>query len=164
MIPGSYSEQLARSKFCLVAPGDGWSARAEDAILHGCVPLVVMDEVHAVFESVLDWESFSIRIREDDAVLTAVPELLMSISPERLAKMQRNLARVWHRFAYTAGPILRKTVEYTVKLNTEKLPAGVEGPVPQDSPYHPVTSFPYKDDAFHTIIQWLYQRIPHTRG
>ncbi|GLI62946.1 hypothetical protein VaNZ11_005800 [Volvox africanus] len=164
MIEGSYSEQLARSKFCLVAPGDGWSARAEDAILHGCVPLVIMDEVHAVFESILDWESFSIRIREDDAVLAAVPELLMSISPERLAKMQRNLARVWHRFAYTTSPILRKTVDYTVRLNTEMLPAGVEGPVPQDSPYQPVTSFPYNDDAFHTIIQWLYHRIPHTRG
>jgi hypothetical protein len=33
--PEPYSEMLARSKFCLVAPGDGWSARAEDAILHG---------------------------------------------------------------------------------------------------------------------------------
>ncbi len=31
----SYSEALARSKFCLVAPGDGWSARAEDSITHG---------------------------------------------------------------------------------------------------------------------------------
>ena len=36
--------------------------RAEDAILHGCIPLVVMDNVHAVFETILDWAKFSIRL------------------------------------------------------------------------------------------------------
>lgn len=30
-----YSEALASSKFCFVLPGDGWSARLEDAVLHG---------------------------------------------------------------------------------------------------------------------------------
>ena len=29
----------------------------------GCIPVVIMDEVHAVFESILDWASFSIRIK-----------------------------------------------------------------------------------------------------
>ena len=81
------------------SPGDGWSPRAEDAILHGCIPVVVMDGVQAVFESILDWDSFSLRIREDDAALEALPQLLASISPERLAHMQRHLARVWHRCA-----------------------------------------------------------------
>lgn len=32
--------------------GDGWSSRAEDAILHGCIPLVIMDDVHAGVKSV----------------------------------------------------------------------------------------------------------------
>lgn len=32
--------------------GDGWSSRAEDAILHGCIPLVIMDDVHAGVNSV----------------------------------------------------------------------------------------------------------------
>ena len=59
----------------------------------------IMDNVHAVFESILDWESFSIRIREDDAALEALPQLLEAVPPERVAKMQRNLARVWHRWA-----------------------------------------------------------------
>jgi hypothetical protein len=35
--PGDYATWLARSKFCLVVPGDGWSARAEDAVLNGVV-------------------------------------------------------------------------------------------------------------------------------
>ena len=70
--PG-YSEWLIRSKFCLVAPGDGWSSRAEDAVLHGCIPLVIMDEVHAIYESILDWDMFSVRIKEKE--LERVPEV-----------------------------------------------------------------------------------------
>ena len=46
--------------------GDGWSPRAEDAVLHGCVPVVVMDGVHAIFESLLDWRTFSIRVPESE--------------------------------------------------------------------------------------------------
>jgi hypothetical protein len=45
--------------------GDGWSPRAEDAILHGCIPVIIMDEVHAVYESILDWDGFSLRINQD---------------------------------------------------------------------------------------------------
>eukprot|EP00775_Hariotina_reticulata_P004291 gene4291-4543_t len=63
-VPGEYSLGLASSKYCLVAPGDGWSPRAEDAILHGCIPVVVMDEVHAVYESIIDWDAFSVRVAE----------------------------------------------------------------------------------------------------
>lgn len=51
--------------------------------------------MHAVFESILDWDSFSLRVRE--SALEAVPQLLEAVAPERLARMQRNLARVWHR-------------------------------------------------------------------
>ena len=28
--------------------GDGWSARVEDAVLHGCIPLIIMDNVSGV--------------------------------------------------------------------------------------------------------------------
>jgi hypothetical protein len=29
-------------------PGDGWSARLEDAVLHGCIPVIIIDNVHVV--------------------------------------------------------------------------------------------------------------------
>ena len=32
------------------------------------------------------------------------------------------------------------------------------------TPMPPVTSYPHEDDAFGTIMQWLYARIPATRG
>jgi hypothetical protein len=34
-IQGDYSTLLASSAFCLVVPGHGWSARMDDATLHG---------------------------------------------------------------------------------------------------------------------------------
>ncbi len=29
----------------LVCTGDGWSPRLEDAVLHGCIPVIIMDDV-----------------------------------------------------------------------------------------------------------------------
>jgi hypothetical protein len=94
-LPSGYGEWLARSKFCLVAPGDGWSARMEDAILHGCIPCIIMDNVHAVFESIMDVDQFSVRIKESQ--MTKLPDILLSIPEDRIQRMQRRIARVWHR-------------------------------------------------------------------
>lgn len=59
-LPGDYSELLAASIFCLVLPGDGWSARMDDATLHGCIPVIIMVRctalcctVHAVLHAVV---------------------------------------------------------------------------------------------------------------
>ena len=60
---------------CLVPmdpAGDGWSGRAEDSVLHGCIPVVIMDEVHSVYESILDWDRFGVRINEKRCVLLGV--------------------------------------------------------------------------------------------
>jgi hypothetical protein len=88
---------------CPYPSGDGWSPRAEDAVLHGCVPVVIMDGVHAVFESILDWGSFSLRVPESQ--LEQLPELLLAVTPERLQAMQAALARVWHRWGSAAAPL-----------------------------------------------------------
>ena len=46
------------------AAGDGWSPRAEDAVLHGCIPVVIKDDVDEVFATLLDWSTFAVRIAE----------------------------------------------------------------------------------------------------
>lgn len=103
-VAGDYSRGLASSKFCLVAPGDGWSGRAEDAILHGCIPVIVQDSVHAPFESVLDFEAFSLRVSEQQ--LDRLAAMLAAVTARDLRRMQRSLRRVWHRFAYLSQPLL----------------------------------------------------------
>lgn len=45
-------------------PGDGWSARVEDAILHGCIPVHINDNVEPIFGTEFEWEKFSVRIKQ----------------------------------------------------------------------------------------------------
>ena len=55
-----YSRDLSSSDFCIVPPGgDGWSSRVDDAVRHGCIPVIIMDGVLMPFEGVLDYASFS---------------------------------------------------------------------------------------------------------
>uniref|UniRef100_A0A7R9V264 Exostosin GT47 domain-containing protein n=1 Tax=Chlamydomonas euryale TaxID=1486919 RepID=A0A7R9V264_9CHLO len=145
---GTYSEGLARSTFCLVAPGDGWSSRAEDAVLHGCIPVVVMDRVHAVFESVLNWDLFSVRVAE--AEVERLPEILAAIPEDKVKRMQARLSKVWHRFAYASGGLLRAGLErvFEQKLYRQRVPDA-----------HPLL----RDDALATILQWLHSKAQRGR-
>ncbi|KAG2494839.1 hypothetical protein HYH03_007079 [Edaphochlamys debaryana] len=164
-VKGSYSELLARSVFCLVAGGDGWSARMEDAVLHGCIPVTIMDGVHAVFESVLDLDSFSVRIAEAD--VGRILEILQAVPERSVRAKQAHLGHVWHRFRYASLPGLASELQKRRDNNT----AIVNKAPPQAGPDGGAVHFPrpFKgdgtvDDAFETIMQWLYSRIPHTRG
>lgn len=38
-------------------------------MLHGCIPVVIMDNVDPVFASILDWTQFSVRIAEVRSLL-----------------------------------------------------------------------------------------------
>ncbi|KAG2497881.1 hypothetical protein HYH03_004147 [Edaphochlamys debaryana] len=164
-VVGPYSEHMARSKFCLMAPGDGWSPRAEDAVLHGCVPLVIMDGVDPVWGSLLDWSAFSVRVQEQ--ALQAVPQILEAIPPARLAAMQRALTKVWHRFAWGTGPVMADKLAHVFRHNAQNHPANVNAVgtslTYRATPFVPRTSFPREDDAFSTLMQWLYHRIDDTR-
>ncbi|MEW5318578.1 MAG: hypothetical protein WDW38_009791 [Sanguina aurantia] len=159
----SYSQLLASSKFCLVAPGDGWSARAEDSILHGCVPVLVMDYVQPIWDGVLDWDSFSVRIAE--SALESLPETLLAISGQQLSRMQEAITHVWHRFAYTTGPYARQMfdeVHGRMSAGTARQSAK-SGTAAVQQVFYAVKHFPHHDDAFHSIMQWLLAKIPDTR-
>ena len=76
-VPGSYSNLLARSRFCVVATGDGFSMRAEDAMLHGCIPVLIMDNILPVWEPHLSWAELGIRIAEAD--IPRLPAILQAL-------------------------------------------------------------------------------------
>ena len=176
-----YSELLSRSKYCLVAPGDGWSARAEDSVLHGCVPVIIMDGVHVVFETILNWSSFSIRIPEADIDKTV--EILLAVPERKLRSLQAHLSRVWHRFRYVKGPALSMRARSQLDAHLREASGGdinslvkddMLGEAPSDCQQgkleklieradvrlpRPFIGNPSVDDAFRTIIQWLYGRM-----
>ncbi|GAX75784.1 hypothetical protein CEUSTIGMA_g3227.t1 [Chlamydomonas eustigma] len=154
--PGEYGELLSRSKFCLALPGDGWSARFEDGILHGCIPVIIMDNVQVPFESILNVEAFTVRILQKD--IPHMMEILGGIPEERVEEMQRNVHKVWHRFRYMGLKMIETEVDTILKRNA--INAG--GTLPKNEGVEKADSA--VDDAFSTIIQWLYWRIPFTRG
>ena len=60
----------------LYCAGDGFGKRAEDAVLHGCLPVQIGDHITDKFETIVDWDSFTTRIPEAD--IERVPEILLS--------------------------------------------------------------------------------------
>jgi len=130
-----------------VLPGDGWSSRAEDAAGHLCIPVVVMDRVHAVFESVLDWDLFSVRVAE--AEVERLPEILAAIPDDKVERMQARLLSVAHRFLYSSGHVVTRMLHRIHAHNRQ--------PLPSDN--HPMR----RDDALATILQWLHSKARRGR-
>lgn len=64
-----------------------------------------MDNVHAVWEGVIDWSKFSIRIPEKS--LEDVPRILKEVSQDKIETMQANIVKVWWRFAYMTNGLHR---------------------------------------------------------
>ena len=118
-------------------------------------------------------------------------QILESIPSKRVALMQRRIARVWHRFAYTRGKAVQAAFLHTASLvpqQTAEQESESVGSQPSDggvtggvlhadggasASFPPggllprrvaPEQWPHEDDAFGTIMQWLYSRIPDTRG
>ncbi|KAL4438037.1 hypothetical protein ABPG77_004258 [Micractinium sp. CCAP 211/92] len=159
-----YSDALASSTFCFALPGDGWSARLEDSIQHGCIPVIIQDNVHLAFESILDFPAFSLRIPQAD--MERVPDFLLAVPPARVAELQRGLAKVWRRFAYSGyKPYLAETLRHRKRYQEELAnnPEGNQSEGPEA--LRPLQEYdPAQGDALETIFAWLHSRIPHTQG
>ena len=94
----TYSYALASSIFCFVLPGDGWSGRMEDSILHGCIPVIIQDNVDVSLESIMNVTSFSIRLNQSD--IDRVPEILLAVPPAEVERLQAGVKKVWRRYWY----------------------------------------------------------------
>lgn len=154
----TYGEAHAASTFSFVLPGEGWSARLEDSILHGCIPVIIQDNITMAFETVLDFTSFSLRIPEAD--MARVPEILKAVPPDRVAQLQQGLAGVWRRFMFTNyEPYKAKLLQYRQQH------AGINGTSHKGPEVlRPQQDYdPTQSDALETIYAWLHSRIPQTR-
>lgn len=146
----SYSEALTSSVFAFALPGDGWSARFEDSILHGCIPIIIQDEIDLPWASILEYDSFSLRIAEKD--IPRIPQILLEISLERTQELQGNLRKVWHRFIWTEYGF------YGSLAKAKMLERNASLSFPEDGQLGP-----FRDDAMHTLLDWLYSKIPDSR-
>eukprot|EP00933_Yihiella_yeosuensis_P044388 TRINITY_DN39499_c0_g1_i1.p1 TRINITY_DN39499_c0_g1~~TRINITY_DN39499_c0_g1_i1.p1 ORF type:complete len:409 (+),score=36.92 TRINITY_DN39499_c0_g1_i1:89-1315(+) len=89
---GTWSELIYRSRFCLVPDGfSSISARLYEVMLHGCVPVLFSHAFHPPFESLLNWRSLAIFLRNSE--VTSAPALLRNISDETYSAMHREVVR-----------------------------------------------------------------------
>ncbi|PSS21155.1 Glucuronosyltransferase 47 A [Actinidia chinensis var. chinensis] len=94
----NYHDDLASSVFCGVMPGDGWSGRMEDSILQGCIPVVIQDGIYLPYENVLNYESFAVRIQEDE--IPDLIKILRGFNETEIEFRLANVQKIWQRFVY----------------------------------------------------------------
>ncbi|KAG2488191.1 hypothetical protein HYH03_013185 [Edaphochlamys debaryana] len=104
-------DDMQRAKFCLAPSGFGWGIRLINAMLAGCVPVIVQDHVYQAFWDVLPYEEFAIRISRPD--LHRIVEILDLVTPEDLVQLQDGVAKwrsAFHWFKDMGGLAYNYTV------------------------------------------------------
>ncbi|KAE9453405.1 hypothetical protein C3L33_14703, partial [Rhododendron williamsianum] len=96
-------EGMRKSIFCLSPAGDTpSSARLFDAIVSGCIPVIVSDELELPFEGILDYWKIALFVCSSDVVQPGwLLTFLRSISPSQIREMRTNLAKYARHFLYS---------------------------------------------------------------
>ncbi|XP_024021205.1 probable arabinosyltransferase ARAD1 [Morus notabilis] len=94
---------MRKSIFCLSPAGDTpSSARLFDAIVSGCIPVIVSDELELPFEGILDYRKIAIFVSSSDAAQPGwLLNILKSISHSQISEMRRNLVKYSRHFVYS---------------------------------------------------------------
>ncbi|KAF9617846.1 hypothetical protein IFM89_039028 [Coptis chinensis] len=95
---------MRRSIFCLNPAGDTpSSARLFDAIVSGCIPVIVSDELELPFEGILDYRKIALFVSSSDAIQPGwLLTFLKSVSRGNIKKMRANLAKYSRHFLYSS--------------------------------------------------------------
>jgi hypothetical protein len=71
------------------------SARLFDAIVSGCIPVIVSDELEFPFEGILDYKKVAVLVSSSDAIQPGwLVNHLRSLTPFQVKGLQNNLAQV----------------------------------------------------------------------
>lgn len=94
---------MRKSVFCLSPAGDTpSSARLFDAIVSGCIPVIVSDELELPFEGILDYRKIALFVSSSDAVQPGwLLAFLRNVSPTQIREMRDNLAKYSRHFLYS---------------------------------------------------------------
>lgn len=94
-----YINDMMSSRFCLCPEGwHAWNPRPYQAIILGCIPVLLSEEIELAFEDAVDYSKFMIRIKPKD--VSRLKEILESISNHEIRAMQQEMENVWRLFSY----------------------------------------------------------------
>eukprot|EP00899_Mesostigma_viride_P028348 jgi/Mesvir1/8699/Mv02635-RA.1 len=153
LYPGNsdhYLEDMAHSVFCGALPGDGWSHGYVRALLHGCIPVIIMDDVDAALSNIIDYKQLSLRVRERD--IPNLHKILAAVPQELIDRMQANIHRIWPRFVY-------RRYRIDVNARMERLGYSVVAMKGQLAEDHQFEGENLGSDAMDTMLELLYVRL-----
>ncbi|KAB2631351.1 hypothetical protein D8674_008870 [Pyrus ussuriensis x Pyrus communis] len=139
----NYHLDIASSIFCGVFPGDGWSGRMEDCVLQGCIPVVIQDGIFLPYENVLNYESFAVRIHEDE--IPNLINILRAFNETEIKFRLANVQKIWQRFLYRDSIMLEAERQKTVFGRMTEWAAQFSQLI--------------EDDVFATLIQVLHYKL-----
>ena len=85
-----YHLEISRSVFCLCPLGWApWSPRIVEAVIFGCVPVIIADDIALPYSHLIDWPRISIRVPEKD--VGRLGKILDNVSRTNLSSIQENL-------------------------------------------------------------------------
>ena len=97
----SYIDDMMSSQFCLCPEGwHAWNPRPYQAVILGCIPVLLSEEIELAFEDTIDYSKFMVRIRPGD--VSKLKTILKSIDSSEIEAMQSEMERIWRLFSY--GP------------------------------------------------------------
>jgi len=100
------SNVLQNATFCPIPRGDsGGTKRFFAAILAGCIPVVISDNLALPFLPAVDYSKAMLRISESDFMSrnSSLVTLMRSQTPEQVAAMRANLACIQRAITYSHG-------------------------------------------------------------
>ncbi|XP_020599962.1 probable glycosyltransferase At5g03795 [Phalaenopsis equestris] len=99
-----YQKQFYKSKFC-ICPGGSQvnSARITDSIHYGCVPVILSDYYDLPFNDILDWQKFSLIVKEKDVY--QLKSILKSVSDEEFIALHKGLVEAQKHFVWHSPPV-----------------------------------------------------------
>ncbi|XP_031247202.1 probable glycosyltransferase At5g03795 [Pistacia vera] len=100
-----YRTKIYRSKFCICPRGSQVnSVRIADSIHYGCVPVILSDNYDLPFNDILDWNKFSLILKEDD--VPRLKKLLKGLSnTQQFIKLHENTVKARKHFQWNTPPI-----------------------------------------------------------
>ena len=94
-----YMQSMARSIFCLCPRGwSPWTLRAYQAMMTGCIPVLIADEIELPYEDSIDWSTLTVKIAEKDADRTL--EILRGIPADALDAKRASIDEHWRKVAW----------------------------------------------------------------
>eukprot|EP00249_Psilotum_nudum_P001751 c14410_g1_i1 orf=2-874(+) len=89
--PATYYEDIQRSVFCLCPLGWApWSPRLVEAVVFGCIPTIIADDIVLPFADVIPWEEIGVLVAEKN--LRKLDEILTSIPVDVILRKQKRLS------------------------------------------------------------------------